>query len=509
MPAMLRRIRARPWLTVALVIAVLAAGGGFWWFLQRSATTPAAAAPAATRTVAASIGNMKSTVTTSGSVTPAVQESVTFGASGRVDSVRVSQGQSVKKGQVLATVDPIALRAALASAKATLASAEAKVTAAHTAVTTAQLDLTAAETAVTTAQTAVATAAATSSATDDTTAAGGVITAKTDVTNDKAILSQDQAQVVADQAQSATAKEGITSAHTSLQAATLISPIDGLVATVGIRVGDSVSGTAGSSTSTGSGVGAGSTGGGTNSGGGGGGASAGSGTSASGGSGGGTSGSGGGSSSSSSSAAAFLIVSTASWVANVTVDDSSVNLIKQGIQAQLIVGSSATPIFGMVSSVGLISTSTGSTASYPVVVTITGSPPGLHDGAAATVDLIYRQLTNVLTVPTVAIHTGAAGKSINRILNGKAVPGAITTGFAADGVTQILSGLAEGDEVQVPVTAGARTGAGRTGTGGAAGSGGAGGYGGAGGFGAAGGLPGGGGAAGAGGRANNRNSTGG
>jgi len=72
MPAILRRIRARPWLTAALVIAVLGAGGGFWWFLQRSATTPAAAVPAATRTVAASIGNMKSTVTTSGSVTPAV-----------------------------------------------------------------------------------------------------------------------------------------------------------------------------------------------------------------------------------------------------------------------------------------------------------------------------------------------------------------------------------------------------------------------------------------------------
>ena len=100
-------------------------------------------------------------------------------------------------------------------------------------------------------------------------------------------------------------------------------------------------------------------------------------------------------------------------------------------------------------SVGLISTSSGSTASYPVVVTITGSPTGLHDGSAATVTLIYKQLTNVLTVPTAAIHTTTTGKVVYQTVNGKQVSTTVTTGAVGNGVTQVLTGLAEGDEVLV------------------------------------------------------------
>jgi macrolide-specific efflux system membrane fusion protein len=188
-----------------------------------------------------------------------------------------------------------------------------------------------------------------------------------------------------------------------------------------------------------------------------------------------------------------VIVSTTSWVANVTVDDSSINLIKTGIQAQLTVGSSTTPIFGTVTSVGLISTASGSTASYPVVVAVTGSPTGLHDGTAATVSLIYQQLTNVLTVPTTAIHTTGTTKVVYQTVAGKQVSTPITTGKVGNGVTQILTGLVEGDEVLVTTTTAARTGAGAgTGTGGRTGYGGTGGTGGFGGAGAAapGGVPG-------------------
>ena len=384
MAAVWRKMRTRPWLTAVLVVVLIGAGGGAWWYFQKGNTATAATATSVTRSVPASISTITSSVSASGTVTPAVQDSVSFGASGTVTSVRVTEGQTVRKGQVLGTVGTVNLKAALASAEATLASAQAKVAAAQAAVVTAQALVTTDQTAVTTAQTAVTAAAATSDATDDTTAATQLSDATANLTTAKAQVTADQAQVTADQAQVATAKVGVVTAQTGLADAVLKSPITGLVATVGVAVGDSVSGSsaAGSSSAASSAGGSG----GSN-------ASGSGGTGATGGSAAGGSGSSSGSGSTasgSSSTAPFLIVSTTSWEANVTVDDSSINLIKPGLQAQLIVGSSQTPIFGTVASVGLISTSSGSTASYPVVVAVTGSPTGLHDGTAAAVTLIYR-----------------------------------------------------------------------------------------------------------------------
>ena len=491
------KMRPRTWITAVVVIVLVGGGGGAWWYFHKSSSTPtAAAATSTTRSVAASLSTIASTVSVSGTVTPAVQDDVSFGASGRVTSVKVTLGQTVKKGQVLATIDTVSLKAALASAKATLASAQAKVAAANASVTTDTNNIATATTAVTTAETAVTTAAGTTDTTDDTTAANQLAVAKAQLATDNANLVADKANVTATEGNVTTAETGVTTAQTALDSSTLVSPIAGLVATVNVAVGDSVTGTTTSSTSSsGSGSGSGSS------------SSTGSGSSGGTGASGNSGSSNSSSSSSSSSRAPFLIVSTTSWEANATVDDSSVDLIKKGIQAQLTIGTSTTPVFGTVTSVGLISTSTGSTASYPVVIAITGSPTGLHDGTTATVTLIYKQLTDVLTVPTAAIHTTDAGKVVYQTVNGKQVSTVVTTGAVGNGVTQILTGLSEGDEVlETVVTGTGRTGVGGIGTG-RTGIGGFGGTGaGAGGFsgGGAAGVPGGGGVGGFTGGTNNR-----
>jgi hypothetical protein len=209
-----------------------------------------------------------------------------------------------------------------------------------------------------------------------------------------------------------------------------------------------------------------------------------------------------------------VIVSTNSWKVDVTVDDAQIGLISVGDQAQLAVTSSTDPLFGTISSIGLISTASGDTASYPVEVTVTGTPTGLHDGTSATVTLIYAQFSNVLTVPSAAVHT-VNGQSVVYTMSGdQQVSTPVVVGESDGTSTEITSGLNEGDEVVVTVTVpgggaggagrtggGTGTGTGRggfTGTGGGAGGfgGGAGGFGGgAGGFGGgtppAGALPGG------------------
>ncbi|MTD13948.1 HlyD family efflux transporter periplasmic adaptor subunit [Nakamurella sp. YIM 132087] len=407
------KVRARPLLTVVVLVVVLAvAGTGAWWFWLRADSSAAdtAATPTITTTdVDVTTGTITKSVEASGTLAPAVQESVGWSSSAEITAVDVAVGDTVTAGQTLGTIDTVALKADLASAKATLAQAQAQADSAQTAVEDA----------------ADTDDSDTEGTTDDETAA---------------------AQLAAAQAQVTSAKQQVDSAQESLDGATLTSPVAGVVAEVNVAVGDTSSGSSGSSSSSGSGsagsAGSGATGGGATE-----------------------------STTSTSSSSSFLIVGTDKWTTSVTVDDSQINLIKKGIQAQLTVDGQESTLFGKVTSVGLISTSTSDTASYPVTVAVTGSPEGLHDGSAATVTLIYQQLTDVLVVPSAAITTSGGTSTVQKVVDGQAVATTVEIGESSGTSTQIVSGLAEGDQVQVTTVA-RGAGQGGTGQGGTGGTGG-------------------------------------
>jgi multidrug efflux pump subunit AcrA (membrane-fusion protein) len=125
-------VRRRPWISAGVAgVVLLGAGGGTWWAMSGSS----AADPNAptTRLVAAALGTVRQSVTSTGTIEPADQDSVQFAASGRVTSVHVAVGDTVKRGDVLGTIDSAALAATLAEAKASLASDQAKVSADQTA----------------------------------------------------------------------------------------------------------------------------------------------------------------------------------------------------------------------------------------------------------------------------------------------------------------------------------------------------------------------------------------
>jgi multidrug efflux pump subunit AcrA (membrane-fusion protein) len=65
---LLRGIRARPWLSAAVALAVLAAGGGLFWWTGRTST---ANATPSYRLVAASLGTVRQTVSSIGTIEPA------------------------------------------------------------------------------------------------------------------------------------------------------------------------------------------------------------------------------------------------------------------------------------------------------------------------------------------------------------------------------------------------------------------------------------------------------
>ncbi len=410
---------------VGLVVGAGLAGAGFWVYESKQSAQSTTTATTITRSVAASVDTIKKSISTTGTLTPAVQQDVSFVASGTVTDVAVTQGQQVTAGQALATVDTLTMQQTLAQANLTLAKAQATLVNDQTALSTAQDALTTAQ-----------------DDGDDTTAAQAKVDTATQ-------------QIAVDQTAITSAQSTVDDAQTALNSATLTSPIDGVVSAVNVTVGKKVTGSttgtsstttsaSGTGSSTGAGAGTGTTSGtGT-------GSSAGSGSS-------GTSGS-----SSSSSSAAFVIVGTDTWKVDVTVDSAQVGLLAVGDQAQLTTDGSTDPLFGTISSVGLISTSTGSTASYPVEVAVTGSPTGLHDGANVTVTLIYEQHSNVLTVPSAAIHTDNGQTVVYQMNGDQQVSTPVQTGDTDGTNTEITSGLNEGDEVLVTVTTG--TGVGRTGT---------------------------------------------
>jgi multidrug efflux pump subunit AcrA (membrane-fusion protein) len=401
-------LRKKRRLGIAAVAVAVAAALGMWAVMR----SPASAA-ATTNLVAATTSDLSQTVATTGTIQPKQRSDLSFTVSGKVTSVAATVGQKVSKGAVLATVDTTTLTSAVNTAAA--------------AVTAAQQQLTS--------------------------VSGGTAT-----------------QIASANAQLAQAQSQLATAQDNLSAASLTAPFSGVVASVGISVGDTV----------------GSGGGGTGSTSGGGGAGGGSAT-------------GNNAATTTSSSSTITVISTSAWVVNASVGSADLAQLKKGLQVQITPTGSRTRVFGTVASLGIIaSSSTSGSATFPVVIDVTGNPTGLYAGGSATVTIIVKTVTGVLTVPTPAVVTENGKTVVHQIVGGKQVSTPVTIGTVYGALTEIKAGIKTGDKVVVPLTrfgGGGAGGAGRTGggagtggqTGGGFGGGGGGFGGGGGGFGGGGG----------------------
>lgn len=210
------------------------------------------------------------------------------------------------------------------------------------------------------------------------------------------------AQVAAAQAQVDVAQSGVDTAQAAMADATLTAPVAGLLTAVNLEVGDAVGGGDGPTTDT---------------------------------------------------EAQLTIVGTDAWQVDVTVSDADVALVEVGDQAEVTLDGATEPVFGTISEIGLLSTGDTGVAAYPVTVAITGDQAGLHDGVAAEVELVYERRTDVLTVPSLAITTAEDGTTTVQQTgaDGELVDVPVTTGETSGNVTEIVEGLAEGDEVVLAV----------------------------------------------------------
>lgn len=211
-PAARPRRRLRRLIGLSALALVVGAG-----VLVYSSLRAEKRAPVSYRTAVVERGDVVKTVTATGTLSPRVTVSVGAQVSGRILSLSADYNSQVKKGQVIARLDPQLLAADVQKAKANLAAARAKVSQAQTKASEAKLAY----------------------ARDRKLAAKGVVS-NAELTSRRASYLSGTAEVKVANAQVAQAKATLALAQTKLEQTTIRSPIDGVVVSRSVDVGQTV-----------------------------------------------------------------------------------------------------------------------------------------------------------------------------------------------------------------------------------------------------------------------------
>ena len=436
-------------------LAVLLVGAAAVAYFEVGANTSASAS-SFTRDATVERGTVLAQVSASGNLALAAQSSLAFGAAGKVTAVKVSVGQQVAAGQVLATIDPTAANLALTEANEQLTVAQDnlakaqdgpsaqqqavdddQLTSDENAVTNAQDNLDAAQALPTCAGKTTTGCSTSAQLTQDqnslTTAEDGLQTAKdTQALNnevDPSTIAQDQESVTQAQAAVNTAQQEVAGTTITAPSAGTILTIAGQVGTEA-SAGSSTTGASGSSTGSGS-TGSSSTG------------STGSTTTS-------TTSSSSNTSSSSSGAGTFITMADVDQL-QITADvsETDIDSIKNGQDATITLNALPdTPLGATVASVSPTSTVVSNVVEYAVTLGLAGTPPtGVRPGQSASILITTGEATNALYVPSSAISTTGGSSYVTVIENGRDVPTKVTTGVVGTTDTAITSGLAQGQEV--------------------------------------------------------------
>ncbi|MFB7943869.1 efflux RND transporter periplasmic adaptor subunit [Kitasatospora phosalacinea] len=388
----------------ALGVALL--GGAALAYTTLDSGSSKAATTSKVRTATVAKGTVQATVSGSGTLFSPSDAGQDFTTGGRLTSVKVTVGDAVKKGQVLATVDTVA--------------AQQQVDQAQSALNTAEANLTKAEAG----ESVTTTVAGSSGSGRSGTSSGGASAQSTPQPTTTTTVKVDQAQVASAQQQVDNAEATLANAKEALAGTTLTATTDGTVASVSNKVGDTVSGTGSSgSSSSGSSSGAKTT---TSSG------------------------------SASSTPSGFIVLTNPSGM-EVTANFSELDSLKlkKGQAATVTLNAqSDTKLEATVLSVSsLPSSSTNGAVQYGATLQITGDTSTLRTGLSATISVTTGSAENALSVPTAALQgTGSARTATVVHDDGSTERVQVTVGIEGDSTVQVTEGLTEGEKVELTST---------------------------------------------------------
>ncbi|MFE2727806.1 efflux RND transporter periplasmic adaptor subunit [Kitasatospora sp. NPDC059327] len=439
----LPRRRGAVLLNSALGVALVGAAALAYTTLDSGTENTAGKTQVRTATVAK--GTVLATVSGTGTLASPTDAAQDFTTGGKLTSVKVAVGDAVTKGQVLATVDTTAAQQQVDAAQSALTTANANLTKAQAGVTTTttqQIPGSAAKSSSgnsgsNSSNSSNSSSGSGGSANDST--GGGTgggdrgagassapapqttpVPQTTTITTTKV----DEAAVAQAQQQVATAQTNLANAQAALAGTTLTASVDGTVASVANKVGDTLGGGTGSS---------------------------GTGTTKSSGT---TTGSG---------APSGFIVLTNPTGMQVTANFSELDSLKlkKGESATVALNAqSDTKLNATVLSVSSLPVSSGGTGGaaavqYAATLQITGDTSKLRTGLSATVSVVTGEADNALSLPTAALAGTGASRTATLVQpDGSSERVTVEVGVEGDTTVQVVSGLKEGDKVELATTSG-------------------------------------------------------
>lgn len=428
------------------------------------------------RTAVAGPARIDATLQEVGKATAASPKTYAFTTSGTVATLGVKVGDEVAAGQGLATLDPTALNNSLAQAQQTLANAKLTLENDETGKTSNNSsstrsgvsltayeatpsdstpaggvggsNLTAAQKAVTDAQHVVDTDLAaqktlfddataicgdsTKTAPDCTTAQQAVLDAQDKTgTDEAALLTAEQqlstllaqqasasqsnngedksgngrttpttptakpasaAQLAADQAAIDAAAAAVNVAAENLSRATLVAMTSGTVMSIGLRVGSSVS--------------------------------------------------------ANSTTATIVLADPTTYSYAITVPVAALTNLNVGDVSSIVPDGTSKKLAGKVVAIGLAPTTSGG-SSYAVTVGLDEQPTGLRDGSTASVTITTSTEQSAVSVPTSALTRNGTVYTVRTLVNGKATSKTVQVGVSGATLTQVISGVQDGDVVVI------------------------------------------------------------
>ena len=123
--------KKRLWIVLALIVILAVAGGTYWWTQLRGTETVVAESGDTLQTTTARRGSLEILTTAAGTVSSALERTLGFDTPSELLELYVTVGQMVKEGDLLARVDDLTLRKALATAEANVSKDEAALQAAR------------------------------------------------------------------------------------------------------------------------------------------------------------------------------------------------------------------------------------------------------------------------------------------------------------------------------------------------------------------------------------------
>jgi HlyD family secretion protein len=320
--AALRRKPRRRWWLFALVPIVVGAGVALWMVRR------AQPEPSHYLTGAASTGDVVAQIEATGTVQPITQVQVGSQVSGRILALHADFNDVVHAGDLLAELDPTPFRARVAQARAALASAIAGQTRAQAELGLAQRNATRAEQ-----------------------MRERQLNAQSDLDASVAARESAAAQVGVARASVAQARAALDSAQTDLAYTRVMAPIDGIVVTRSIEVGQTVA-------------------------------------------------------ASLQAPVLFLIVDDLARVQVVgDVDEAEIGKLSPGMAVEVRVDAFSDDVFpGRVRELRLGSTTTQGVVTYPAVIDVDNSARKLRPGMTATIAVTTAEHRGVLRVPNAALR---------------------------------------------------------------------------------------------------------